>query len=290
MGDDLLYRYPIRHVSDQNDALYAPDVNPYAHRIASIRRVYEATASVIESVHRSGAFPVCIGGDHSVAAGTISALRKCFPEIRLGVVWIDAHADLHTPYTTPSGNFHGMPLAIALGLDNLSRKKNTPVPNTVKEWDEVKNLWDIVPKVRPEDVVFFGVRDTEQEEDGLMNDFNMPNYTVDAIREDGMANCISDAVARLANCDLVYVSFDVDSMDPTHSSHGTGTPVPGGFTPEEAKEIIAELFRNLPVCCFEMVEINPTLDEKGNAMAEVAHAVLSDAIALAERYGEVSKP
>lgn len=281
-GSDLLKRYPLKRIADNNEALYEPDLNPFAHRIAAITRSFEDTAMVLDPVYSNGDFPVLIGGDHSVAAGTLSAVKKSFPNKRLGVVWIDAHADMHTPYTTPSGNFHGMPLAIALGLDNLECRKNDPVPQTVKEWNAVKELWGICPKVNPEDVVFFGVRSTEAEEDAIMRRFSMPNVTVDDFRAKGIDWAIEETAKRLSSCDIVYISFDVDSMDPKFSSLGTGTPVEHGFTPEECKSIIAQLFEKLNVVCFEMVEINPTLDEKGNAMAETAHDILEDVVGLVE--------
>lgn len=279
---DLLKRYEVREVEHNNTSIYEPDPTPFAHRIAAIREVFEHTAEVVEPILVAGNFPIAIGGDHSVAAGTISAVKKAFPDKRLGVIWIDAHADLHTPYTTPSGNFHGMPLAIVLGEDNLPERKNTPVSQTIQEWNEVKNLWGIRPKVLPQDVIFFGVRDTEAEEDALMARYNMRNYTVGEVRSKGMSTCLSEAIDRLSNCDLVYISFDVDSMDPQLTSHGTGTPVPNGFSPSEALQLIQGLFDGLPVCCFEMVEINPTLDEKKNRMAEVAFDVLSEVVKIAE--------
>lgn len=279
---DLLKRYEVVEVEHNNSSIYDPDPTPFAHRIAAIREVFEKTADVIAPVLVSGRFPLAIGGDHSVAAGTISSIRKAFPDKRLGVVWIDAHADLHTPYTTPSGNFHGMPLAIVIGEDNLQERKNTPVAQTVQEWNEVKNLWGMRPKVLPQDVVFFGVRDTEAEEDAMMERLQMRNYIVGEIRSKGMGPCLDEAVARLSGCDLVYISFDVDSMDPQLTSHGTGTPVANGFSPSEALLIIQGLFDRLPVCCFEMVEINPTLDEKKNRMAEVAFEVLTEVVKIAE--------
>lgn len=279
---DLLNRYKVIEVAHNNTSIYDADPTPFAHRIAAIREVFEHTAETIEPIFKAGHFPLVIGGDHSVAAGTISAIKKSFPDKRIGVVWIDAHADLHTPYTTPSGNFHGMPLAIALGEDNLQERKNTPVAQTVHEWNEVKNLWGIRPKILPQDLVFFGVRDTEAQEDALIERLQIRNFTVGEVRSKGVAHCLKEAVDRLSACDLVYLSFDVDSMDPKLTSHGTGTPVPNGFSPSEAIQLISGLFAQLPVCCFEMVEINPTLDEKKNRMAEVAFDVLSEVVSIAQ--------
>ncbi len=281
-GNDLLKRYPVKHIAHNNLALYEPDLNPFAHRIAAITRSFKDTAAVLDPIFAAHEFPLLIGGDHSVAAGTISAVKKSFPDQRLGVVWIDAHADMHTPYTTPSGNFHGMPLAIALGLDNLECQKNQPVPQTILEWNAVKELWGIVPKVEPTDVVFFGVRSTEEEEDEIMRRYGMPNIAVDDFRANGLQWSIDRTCERLSACDMVYISFDVDSMDPAHTSLGTGTPVGHGFTPDEVKSIIGKLFERLNVVCFETVEINPTLDERGNAMAEVTHGILEYVVSRIE--------
>lgn len=273
-GSNLLNRYPIHQIEVNNDALYEADPNPYAHRIAAITDVFTRTGEAMKNIVSRGNFPVLIGADHSVAAGTIAGLRHCYPNARIGVVWIDAHADLHTPYTTPSGNIHGMPLAISLGEDNIEERKNDPVPETVQEWHDIKNLWGSMPKVRHEDLVFFGVRDKESEEDALIARHRIRNFTVDEIRSRSIHAAVSDSIDLLKDCDIVHISFDVDSMDPHIVSHGTGTPVDNGFTPQEVVMIVKQLFEGLPVASFEIVEINPTLDEKRNQMAETSFDIL----------------
>lgn len=280
----LLNRVPFLRVEDNNLALYKEDPNPHAHRIASITEVFKRTGTLMEPVLKEGKFPLMVGGDHSVAAATIAGLKKAFPNKRLGVVWIDAHADMHTPYTSPSGNIHGMPLAISLGQDNLEEKSNEPVPQTIEEWDALKGLWDIVPKVLPTDIVMFGVRSTERQENALMERLQVRNFMVEEVRQNGLAGCLQETHQRLAHCDMVYVSFDVDSMDPELTSHGTGTPVKHGFSPDEATEIIQGCFEKLPVACFEIVEINPTLDEKGNAMAEISLGILEKVFSFIESH------
>ncbi|MCH2198015.1 MAG: arginase [Flavobacteriales bacterium] len=276
--NDLLNRYDTHTVEVNNAALYEADPTPHAHRIAGITDVFRQTGELLKAIEERGNFPVIIGADHSVAAGTISGLKMIHPDQRIGVIWIDAHADLHTPYTTPSGNVHGMPLAIVLGEDNLEERKNDPKEATMNEWSEIKNLWGISPKFRHEDLVFFGVRDTEAEEDALIARKGIRNFTVDEVRSRSISEAVNDACMRLGNCDLVYVSFDVDSMDPEIVSHGTGTPVDNGFTPQESAMLIKLLIERLPVVCFEMVEINPTLDEKKNKMAEVSFEILEQTI------------
>jgi arginase len=274
----LLNELPPAIVETNNDILYEPDPNPNAHYLAQIREVYENTAEKVVPVIESGAFPLMIGADHSVAGGTIAALKKAWPESRIGVIWIDAHADLHTPYTSPSGNVHGMPLATVLGEDNTQVKANDPLPETVEEWNTIKQLWGISPKILHEDLIFYGVRDTESQEDALIARKGIRNFTVDEVRNHSISQAVNETVERLKNCDKVYISFDVDSMDPDVVSHGTGTPVPNGFTPQESVTLIKLLFEKLPVCCFEMVEINPTLDEKRNTMGETAFDILEQVV------------
>ena len=199
------------------------------------------------------------------------------------MIWIDAHADIHTPYTTPSGNLHGMPLGILLGIDNAHHRRNTPVQETIDEWNKIKNIWGIQPKVLPEDVLFFGVRDTEMQEDAAITEMEIRNYSVDEVRSRGIGEVISDAEKRLSNCDLVYISFDVDSMDPEDVSNGTGTPVAHGFSPREAQLLMETMIDRFPVCCVEFVEINPTLDDKGNKMAETAFDLLEQVVGKVEK-------
>lgn len=274
MGNNLFKELETLEVQNNNNALYEADVNPHAHRIKAICEVFERTGKALKTAFDSNKFPLVIGGDHSVAAGTISGIKNANPDKRLGVVWIDAHADMHTPYTSPSGNIHGMPLGIALAEDNLEERKNDPVPQTVQEWNDAKEIFGISPKILHDDLVFFGLRDTEAEEDAIIARNGIRNFTVDEVRSRGVSETVQEACDRLKNCDLVYISFDVDSMDPELVSRGTGTPVPHGFSPNEAVSLIKLLFERLPVGCFEMVEINPTLDRKGNQMAEVAFEIL----------------
>lgn len=277
-GSLLLKELTPEVIPVHNEILYEEDPNPNAHYLTQIREVYEHTGQKMQPIIESGAFPLMIGADHSVAGGTIAGLKKAWPESRIGVIWIDAHADLHTPYTSPSGNVHGMPLSTALAEDNLQEKANDPKPETVEEWKTIKHLWDISPKIKHEDLIFFGVRDTESQEDALIAREGIRNFRVDEVRSNSISQCVNETVQRLSNCDKVYISFDVDSMDPDVVSHGTGTPVPQGFTPQECVTLIKLLFEKLPVACFEMVEINPTLDEKKNKMGETAFDILEQVV------------
>ncbi len=240
--------------------------------------VYREVSDKVKSVLKQGQFPIVLAGDHGSAGGTIAGVKAAFPEMRLGVVWIDAHSDIHTPYTTPSGNMHGMPLATALGDDNLECKKNEISVYEKDLWEKLKSTGVEGPKVKAEDLVMVAVRDSEEEEDELMKRLSIVNHVVTEIRLKGTHIILEQIEEQLKDCDMIYVSFDVDSMDPELASHGTGTPVPVGLHPSEAEELILGLVSMKKVICLEFVEINPCLDEKGNKMAEIAYSILEAAV------------
>lgn len=282
---ETLSKYNHKTVEVYNQNLYQEIDTPNAIRINTVVKVLE---NVTEAVHTAmeTEFPIVLSGDHSIAAGTIAGMKKAYPNKRLGVVWIDAHADIHSPYTTPSGNVHGMPLGSALGLDNLELKINELSEKEVAAWNKMKGLSGVVPNVLPEDTVYFGVRDTEEQEDEIIAKHQIRNYRVEEVRHRGMDVCISEAIERLDNCDMIYISFDVDSMDCDLISHGTGTPVSKGFDEKEIKEIIKAFIETEKVGCLEFVEINPTLDEKKNKMAETAFEILEDVLPQIEKVNQ----
>ena len=150
---NFFVNFPSEVVETENNLLYEPVESPYAKRIRGIKNMYERIAKTVESNLKSGLFPLVLSGDHSSAGGTIAGIKMARPKNRLGVIWIDAHADIHSPYTTPSGNMHGMPLAVSLGEDNLDCQVHHPDEPTVKLWNELKNVGKICPKVLPEDIV-----------------------------------------------------------------------------------------------------------------------------------------
>jgi arginase len=169
---------------------------------------------------------------------------------------------------------HGMPLATALNIDNLECKVNDVSDETQTFWNQLKNIGNITPKILPEDIVYIAVRDTEHQEDCIIESLNIRNYPVAEIRQKGIKTVIDEINAKLNNCDIIYVSFDVDSMDPELTSYGTGTPVANGLSPKEADEILVSLTKNPKTVCIEVVEVNPCLDDKKNTMAEVALALI----------------
>ncbi len=276
---DFFNRYPIIKVPHFNEQLFQANTDKSAIRLGHILEVFKQTTQAVSSELREGRFPVVFSGDHSNAAGTIMGIKDALPNKRLGVIWIDAHADLHSPFTSPSGNVHGMPLAMSIADDNQEMKINDPVPSTIDIWNTIKGE---KARVKPEDLFFVGVRDTEAPEDHLMAKYSMPNITTAELREMGSKAVAEKALSHLNDCDIIYISFDVDSMDPSISK-GTGTPVPGGLTKEEARVLMQELVKSPKICCLETTEINPLLCDKGNAMAEAAFDVLKPVIEEIEK-------
>lgn len=272
-GSSFFKRHESVEVPNENKLLLEPVENEHAKRIKGVYSFSEKLAKqVSEFCKEEGTFPIVLAGDHASAIGVATGIKMAFPQKRLGIVWIDAHADMHSPYTTPSGNMHGMPIAALLGEDNKDMQVNKPDDETIQYWEKIKNLGDIYPKVRYEDIVMVSVRDYERQEEFLLKKHNVKNISVTEIRNRGAERIAALILTSLESCDVIYISFDVDSMDP-ELSRGTGTPVPGGLTEKEAGSLIYYLLRSKKVCCLEVVEVNPTLD-KENQMAENAFEVL----------------
>ena len=274
-GSPFFKRFKTVEIPNENKLLLEPVVNDYAKRIKGIYALNERIAKEIQKTLKSDEIPIVLAGDHSSALGTISGIKMAHPDKRLGVIWIDAHADLHSPYTTPSGNMHGMPLSCVLAEDNKDRQQNKPDDETVEYWDKLKSLGGISPKIQYNDLVFIALRDYEPPEEFLIKKNKIRIFSLQEIRKKAVERVAIDSLNYLDHCDIIYVSFDVDSMDSRISS-GTGTPVPNGITEKEAGNLIYYIMRSKKIVCFEMVEINPTLD-KENLMAENAFEILQKA-------------
>lgn len=274
--NDFFTRFEFEDVITENESIYDKKNNSFGKQITSVFNQCKRLSNHVKVNLQEGKFPLVISGDHSSALGTISGVKAANPNKKVGVVWIDAHGDLHTPYTSPSGNIHGMPLGAAIADDNLDCQINDIDRVTAEYWDRMKNIAIPGQKVLPEDIVFFGVRDTEEPEDKQIEKYGIKNYMVAEVRYRGLDVCVAEALDKLSDCDVIYVSFDVDSMDCDMISYGTGTPVPKGFDQYEIINIINGLLASKKVACVEFVEVNPLLDLKGNKMAETAFEVLEE--------------
>lgn len=272
--NDFFNRTLHTDVKTHNESIYDRVQNSYAKRINFVAQQCLRVAQAVQTTLDNNEFPLILSGDHSSALGTIAGIKAKNPSKQLGIVWIDAHADLHTPYTSPSGNIHGMPLAAALHEDNIPMKSNTPDKDTLSAWKALKTIGTNTAKYAPQNLIYFGVRDTEMAEDAIINKHNIKNYSVPEVRFRGIEKCTHEAIDKLADCDIIYITFDVDSLDCDFVSRGTGTPVPHGFTPNEVKTIITAFLNTDKVIAAEFSEINPLLDNKGNFMAETAFEVL----------------
>jgi arginase len=272
LKSDFFKQHESVEVENVNELLYDGAEHAHAKFIDGVLIMEERVCLEVYETILDEFFPLIIAGDHSTAYGTIAGIKKAYPKKRLGVIWIDAHADFHSPYTTPSGNMHGMPLAMACSFDNLECKVNDPKGETIDYWEQIKNVGIPGAKIYPEDIVLISVRDFEKPENYLINKYNINFIETEDVKKVGPEKIAGKALEMLDHCDLIYVSFDVDSMDSRISS-GTGTPVPNGLTHEEARILNSELAKSPKICAWEIVEVNPTLDTE-NRMAENGFEVI----------------
>ena len=266
-------------INDQNHILTEPITHKWAKHIVGLIKIYSEVCDTVCDVLKKEKFPLIISGDHASSGGTVAGIKKAFPDKRLGIIWIDAHADLHSPYTSPSGNIHGMPIATMIAEDNLKFELDDVPKATRKLWNQLKETGGMQPKISPNDIVFVGVQDTEKEEDYLIEKHNILNYTPLELRKKSLKTVISEIQNKvLQACDMVYISFDVDCLDSDLVSKGTGTPVSNGLRVEEVKTLLKSFLKWDKIVCLELTEINPLLDNKGNKMAQTALEILEYAL------------
>lgn len=210
-------------------------------RVDGVLYTVRELAEVVDAEIRANRFPLIVGGDHSMAIGTLAGLAKTGP---YGVIWVDAHADLNTGETSPSGNIHGMPLAAAMGMGDI----------------RLTEVGGREPKLAPEHLVYMALRDIDEGEIREINRLGIKVITVEEIRTRGVDVMMSEALSYLrARVDRFYLSFDMDSFD-ANLVPGTGTPVDRGLTAEEGKAILAEATKAEDLIAIELVELNPGLD------------------------------
>ena len=276
--NDFFNIHPYIDIQTHNETIYNKNNNTFAKRINFVCEQCERLREGVKKELQKGFFPLILSGDHSSALGSLSGIQKANPDKEIGVIWLDAHADIHTPYSTPSGNIHGMPLAAALSIDNKEFSKNKVSDSTEKNWLRMKNMGDKVPLIKPENLIYFGVRDTEKEEDQIIQSKKIKNFSVNDVRNIGLKSCIDQTIDQFVSTDLIYISFDIDALDCDLFSRGTGTPVSKGFLTEEIISIIKEVKDTGKLVALEICEINPLLDNKGNQMAESAFEIISSVL------------
>lgn len=220
--------------------------------IAACERVYEAGARAVSD----GDVPLFLGGDHSIALGTVAAATAGGE--RAGLIWIDAHGDFNTSETSPSGNLHGMPLAALTGRGDPA-------------------LTDLIRpgrKVADEDVALLGIRDLDPLEREALKESGVNAYTMREVDRRGIGAVAEEAISRLSHLPRVHVSLDMDSLDPREAP-GVGTPAPGGFSYREAHLLMETIADSVTVASIDVVEINPILDERNRTAQLAIELVLS---------------
>jgi arginase len=218
-----------------------PEPLPGNTYVEEITRICNAVYTLGRRVIEKGDFPLFVGGDHSIAVGTVAAAAS--GKDSLGLIWVDAHGDFNTPDTSPSGNIHGMPLAILMGEGH---------PDMV-------NVGRQGPKVLPENVVMIGLRDIDLAEKKRLKTSGVTVFTMRDIDEQGISTVANKAVMKFAHMKRMHLTLDMDALDPVEAP-GVGTPVSGGITYREAHLLMEILADTGKVGSMDLVEINPILD------------------------------
>ncbi len=234
----------------------------HARFLKEIAQCDQDIADCVQRTLAHHAVPIVLGGDHSVAAGTVAGVANHFRALKqtVGLIWIDAHSDINTPETSATGNVHGMPLAALLGMGPA----------------ELSHLLGWSPKVLPQHTVLVGIRDVDEAERENIRHAGITTYTMRAIDELGLRAVMEKAVQVAANGTAGYhVSIDMDWVDPEEAP-GVGTPVPGGATYREAHLAMEILADHGGMLSLELVEVNPILDEH-NRTAELAVQLICSA-------------
>lgn len=217
-----------------------------AKYLPQIAKTCAKLAALVESVVAAGKFPLVLGGDHSIAAGTVAGVSQYYRQQgqKIGLIWIDAHADMNTPESSPSGNVHGMPLACCIGQGPR----------------ELTEIFDFSPKVDGKNVVLIGIRDVDERERAFVRSSGVTAFTMRDIDERGLRNVMEQALTMVSNGTAgFHLSLDMDSVDPDEAP-GVGTPVRGGMTYREAHLAMETICDCNGMLSMELVEVNPVLD------------------------------
>lgn len=239
--------------------------DPHLKYVDEIVKTAEALAGRVSHSLQAGCFPLCMGGDHSMALGSIAGIADyCRAQkLKMGVIWLDAHADMNTDETSPSGNIHGMPLAASLGIGSA----------------QLTHLLGFAPKVQPQNCALLAARQIDPLERETIKKAGLPVYTMTDIDRRGVGAVIDQILADLLpDIDHLHVSFDLDCVDP-EVVRGVGTPVAGGLTYREAHLVMETIAECGCMASLEVAEVNPILDHKNNS-AEFAAKIVASSLGL----------
>jgi arginase len=246
--------------------------NPKLKYLPEILRSAKILAKKVESLLNKDYFPLILGGDHAAAIGSIAGIASFCRKRKktLGVIWIDAHSDMNVPETTPSGNIHGMPLAVALGMGE----------------NRLVKIGGFAPKVLPANVALIGIRDVDEQEAKTVKayrDKGMQVYTMSEVDKQGIPRIIARVLNDFKNrIDHIHISFDLDGVDPEYAS-GVGTPVEGGLTFRESQLLMEMVADCGCMSSLEVLEVNPILDNK-NETAMLAVDFIESALGKSTLY------
>ena len=231
--------------------------------LPEVRDVCLRIRQQVFSALKEGWFPLVLGGDHSIAIGSVSGVARFYQQKkkRIGLIWVDAHTDMNTPDTSPSGNIHGMPLAVLLGYGDPS----------------LTELNGDQPSLAPQNVTLIAARDIDETEKSIVRQSGVRVFTMSEIDERGIAVCMDEAIKRATagTCGF-HLSLDMDALDPWEAP-GVGTPVNGGLTYREAHLICEKTAQSNRLLSLDVVEVNPILDN-GNHTAELALQLIESAL------------
>jgi arginase len=235
--------------------------NPKLKYLNEILKTSRVLAHRVERVLEKKHFPLCLGGDHSMALGSIAGISSYCKnhKLKLGVIWVDAHADMNTDGTSPSGNIHGMPLAASLGIGN----------------EKLVNFYDFSPKLKPENCVLIGIRSVDTLEKQNIKRLKLPVYTMADIDKQGIHVIIEKILKQFRKrVDHLHVSFDLDVIEPSIVP-GVGTPVAGGLGYREAHLLMESIAECGCMSSMEITEVNPILDDKNKSAVFAADLISS---------------
>ena len=257
-GPDMLRKNILKNIFEKNhnvsdignividyvNPLYKYENNNKLKYLNSVISSNKKLAHTVEISLSNNKLPIIIGGDHSLALGSIAGCSKYYNG-DIGVIWIDAHGDINTEETSPTGNIHGMPLAASMGVGH----------------DRLKNLYFNDIKVKPENVFILSCRDLDPGEIELINKLNINTYNINEIKRDGVDNILVNIlnIIKKKNIKNIHFSYDIDCLDPVYVP-GTGTPVENGLMFDESEKIIKTILNTGLVRSIDFVEFNPDLD------------------------------
>lgn len=232
--------------------------NPKLHYLSEVTRVNLALAESVEAMARDGKWPLILGGDHSIAIGVLAGLARGYSSV--GVVWFDAHGDFNTDATTPSGNIHGMPLAVAVGRGSAA----------------LQGTWGDGPHLAEHNIDLIGVRELDPLEKEAIHGSELRVATMSEVDRIGIRATLEEALSDLKGVEHLHVSFDMDVVDPTEAP-GVGTSHPGGITYREAHLVMEMLHESGRLGSLSVVEVNPIIDTH-NVTARLAAELIASAL------------